>query len=160
MPDYTTIIKESLDELRKLEKAEKNGKIRDRIKFFRLLKEGTAESAIQAGLFVGISTATAYRLLKTYREDGLQALFVLHYKGRIPTIGFHGEAKFRDAANQRSFRSLKEVQAWFHQEFGVEYTIAGTSLICKRLKVKLKTQRPSNPKQEPGAIEDYQKKVS
>jgi len=30
--------------------------------------------------------------------------------------------------------------------------------MCKRLKVKLKTQRPSNPKQAPEAIEDYQKK--
>jgi len=159
MSEYKELIKETPEELHTLERLEKSGKLRDRLKFLRLLKEGLAEGVLHAARLTGFSKSTAYRFLNIYEVGGLDALIVLHYKGRIPTIGVEGEAKFLEASNQRSFASLKEVQAWLHQEFGVLYTIGGTWDMCKRLKVKLKTQRPSNPKQAPGAIEDYQKKV-
>ena len=39
-------------------------------------------------------------------------------------------------------KSLREIQQYLAQSFGVQYTIGGLSDLCLRLKIKLKTARP------------------
>lgn len=159
MLNYKELIQESAEELHQLERVEGKGKIRARIQFFRLLKQGVVRSAPEAAKFVGISTPTAYRLLDDYRQGGLSKICTLHYKGPPSRIGPSGEAKFIEAVNKKNFRTLKEAQAWLYQEFEVSFSVGGVWDMCQRLKIKWKTRRPSSNKQEPGAIEDYQKKI-
>lgn len=53
--------------------------------------------------------------------------------------------------------TLKQAQAYLQDAFGVDYTIAGVSLLFKRLKIKLKTGRPTNIRQDQAEKEAFKK---
>jgi hypothetical protein len=53
---------------------------------------------------------------------------------------------------------LADIQAYLQNNLGVSYTIGGISDLCKRLKIKLKTGRPVNVRQQPRAVESFKKK--
>ncbi|MGI8493861.1 MAG: winged helix-turn-helix domain-containing protein [Pyrinomonadaceae bacterium] len=44
--------------------------------------------------------------------------------------------------------------------FGTSYTIGGVSWLFKRLKVKLKTARPSNVKKDEARVQTYKKTLA
>ena len=54
-------------------------------------------------------------------------------------------------------RSLAEIQAYVRDSFGVNYTIGGLSDLCIRLRVKLKTARPSNYLKDETEVLQYKK---
>lgn len=47
--DYSLLIREDVSELLGIEKEQQRARIRDRVRFIRLLKEGTAQTQQQAG---------------------------------------------------------------------------------------------------------------
>ena len=52
--NYGELIKEGIAELQQLEKQQTNSKLKDRIRFLRYLKEGTAQTQAQAGALIGL----------------------------------------------------------------------------------------------------------
>jgi len=55
---------------------------------------------------------------------------------------------------------LAEARSVIEQSFGVRYTIGGVSRLCRRLRIKLKTARPSNVKKDVGAVQAYKKTLA
>ncbi|WP_028524402.1 helix-turn-helix domain-containing protein [Runella limosa] len=53
--------------------------------------------------------------------------------------------------------SLADIQEWLENNLQVTYTLGGISLLCKRLKIKLKTGRPSNVRQDKEGMEAFKK---
>ncbi len=60
--DYQVEIAESVDYLRNLERAAKELKARDRVRFIRLLKIGKAMTQEQAGALIGLKVRQSQRL--------------------------------------------------------------------------------------------------
>lgn len=56
--------------------------------------------------------------------------------------------------------TLEQARAFVKQEFGVDYTIGGVSHLFQRMRVKLKTGRPSNVKQSKEEMDEFAKKIS
>jgi transposase len=54
-------------------------------------------------------------------------------------------------------RNLADVQAFIQSSFGVNYTLSGLSKLFTRLKIKLKTGRPSNVRKDAAQQEAFKK---
>jgi transposase len=50
-----------------------------------------------------------------------------------------------------------QIGEWIESNFGKRFTQAGVSVLFKRLKIKLKTGRPSNVRKDEAAAEDFKK---
>ena len=74
-----------------------------------------------------------------------------------PSWGYWGKLSSVQIAQLSQFllddqaETLADIQAYLKNNLGVSYTIGGGT----RLKIKLKTGRPVNIRQQPGAIEEF-----
>ncbi len=156
--NYQETIAESRECLLKLERQTKDLKARDRVRFVRLLKTGEAATQKQAGALIGLQERQSQRLWKQYREAGLRAMRESRYTGGAAKLDQEQQARFVERLKQDDISTLEQARAFLQQECGVGYTIGGVSFLCRRLKVKLKTGRPQNVKQQAAELEDFKKK--
>ncbi len=158
--NYQAEIIESEDYLMKLERSTKDGKARDRVRFIRFLKTGAAATQQQAGALIGLGIRESQRLWQRYRQNGVVTLAGGNYQGSTAKLNQAEQSRLKERLKKDDIRSLEQARNCLQQEFGVSYTIGGVSYLFKRLKVKLKTGRPQNIKQDAAQIEQFKKKIS
>ncbi len=156
--DYQVEISESGDELRKLERTTKDFKARDRVRFIRLLKIGQATTQEQAGAVIGVQVRQAQRLWKQYREEGIGQLCQSNYVGGRAKLSCAEQQQLRQRLCFDDIKTLEQAKGWLKEEFAVDYTVGGVSALFARMRVKLKTGRPSNVKQDSEQMEEFAKK--
>ena len=155
--NYDSKIQESIDYLLEQERKSALALIRDRVRFIRLLKSGEAKTQSAAGQVIGLCERQSQRLWRIYQQEGLAGL------QKKPAWGYWGKLSSVQIAQLRQFllddqaETLADIQAYLKNNLGVSYTIGGVSDLCKRLKIKPKTGRPVNVRQQPGAIEEFKK---
>ena len=154
---YETKIVESIEYLVEQERKSTLVLIRDRVGFIRLLKSGEAKTQSAAGQVIGLCERQSQRLWRIYQQDGLAGL------QKKPAWGYWGKLSSTQITHLRQFllddraETLADIQAYLQNNLGVSYTSGGISDLCKRLKIKLKTGRPVNVRQQPGAVENFKK---
>lgn len=156
--DYQAEIAESVDYLRHLERAAKDLKARDRVRFIRLLKIGKATTQEQAGVLIGLKVRQSQRLWKQYRDEGLSKLCRNNYVGRQAKLSCSEQQRLRRRLRDDDIGSLEQARKCLKEEFAADYTVSGVSALFARMKVKLKTGRPSNVKQDTERMEEFAKK--
>lgn len=156
--NYQETITESREHLLKLERATKDFKARDRVRFLRLLKTGKAATQKEAGALIGLQARQSQRLWKQYRETGLRAMARSNYTGGAAKLTKEQQAQFVERLKQDDIWRLEQARLFLQQECGVSYTVGGVSVLCRRLKIKLKTGRPQNVKQKAAELDDFKKK--
>lgn len=156
--DYQVEISESGDYLRNLERTTKDLKARDRVRFIRLLKIGKATTQEQAGALIGVQVRQSQRLWKQYREEGVGKLCQSNYVGGKAKLSRAEQHQLSERLRCDDIKSLEQARGWLKQEYSVDYTIGGVSALFARMKVKLKTGRPSNVKQDKEQMEEFAKK--
>lgn len=155
--NYATLIGEELGVLQALEKQQTQAQRRDYVRYLRLLKSGQATSQRQAADQLNLSLRQGQRLWRRYRQDGLDALHrprQATYLGKLSTTQI---SRLRQFLRDDQAYSLADIQAYLAGSLGITYTIGGVSDLCKRLKIKLKTGRPTHAHQRPGAVEEFKK---
>jgi transposase len=155
--DYAKLIREKVEELLKLEHQQKQALLRDRVRFIRLLKAGAVTSQRLAGEQIGLKERQSQRLWHSYRNKGIEGLLSYPYKGTFSKLSTTQVSRLRSYLKTDSVDTLKQAQAYLQDAFGIDYTIAGVSLLFKRLKIKLKTGRPTNIRQNPAEKEAFKK---
>ena len=155
--DYKSRITQSLDELRQLEAQHKLARQRDRIRFLRLLKEGTATTQQQAGQSIGLALRQSQRIWKNYRLTGIQGLLQVAYQPAFGKLSAHQLGQLQTWLRLDQAQTLEHIQTYLFQRWTIRYSISGISKLCKRLKIKLKTGRPVNRRQDPAAREAFKK---
>lgn len=154
---YESKIIESIDYLLQQERKSTLALIRDRVRFIRLLKSGEARTQSAAGEAIGLCERQSQRLWRVYQQEGLAGL------QKKPAWGYWGKLSSAQIAQLRQFlmddqaETLADIQTYLKNNLGISYTIGGISDLCKRLKIKLKTGRPVNVRQQPGAVEEFKK---
>lgn len=155
--DYSSRITQSLDELRQLEAQQKLARQRDRIRFLRLLKEGTISTQQQAGRTIGLALRQSQRIWKTYLLTGIEGLIQIPHQPGFGKLSAHQLGQLQAWLRLDQAQTLEHIQAYVFQRWTISYSISGISKLCKRLKIKLKTGRPVNRRQDPAAREAFKK---
>jgi transposase len=155
--DYEATIKEKIEELTCLEKTTKDLKGRDRVRFLRLLKSGEASSQLQAGRMIGLKLRQSQRLWQRYQKLGIEEFIKSRYEGRQSKLSEAEKAILEDRLKKDDVQSLQQAQEYLAQKFGVDYTIGGVSNLFQQMKIKLKTGRPRNYRQDKAETEDFKK---
>lgn len=155
--NYQEVIKETVEELSKLEKETKDLKGRDRVRFLRLLKIGEATAQKQAGRMIGIKVRQSQRLWQRYQAAGLAELIRNQYAGRRSKLSAPEKSILAERLKKDDVLSLQQAQEYLADEFGVNYTKGGVSYLFKQMRVKLKTGRPSHINQKLADGEAFKK---
>ena len=155
--NYAKLITESENELTALAKKQTQVVNRDRIQFLKVLKTGQASTQVQAGKAIGIGQRQAQRLWQRYRAKGLDDLLVKAKRLRWGKLSSQQISHLRQFLLDDQAQTLAHIQAYLAGNLGVKYSISGVGSLCKRLKIKLKTGRPVNVRQTPGAVDEFKK---
>jgi transposase len=159
--DFPNLIVETVDELRKQEKTEKEARIRLRVQLLRLLKSQETASIKDACRVCGITSKHGYDLWRKYREQGLAEYLRLNWKPRRAKLSDEQQRKLvARAATENGFGSQAEARCFMADEFAVSYTQGGVSLLFGRLKIKAKVPRPLNRKAVAEEQTAYKKTLS
>jgi len=156
--NYQVEISESGDYLRQLERATKDLKARDRVRFIRLLKISKATTQAQAGALIGLQVRQSQRLWKQYREGGLSAMCQSNYVGGQAKLSPVEQEQLRRRLRGDDIGTLEQARRYLKEAFAVDYTVGGVSCLFQRMKIKLKTGRPTNVKQDKEQREEFAKK--
>ena len=146
--DYKQVISEEVKDLQKLERRQKEARLRDRVRFIRYLKEGKATSQPQAGEMVGLKRRRSQQLWQQYRQEGLAALLTTHYKGSWGKLDSQQQARLLQRLDQDDVFTQQQIIDWLQAEMGITYTQGGISDLLARLKIKAKTGRPVNVRKD------------
>ena len=158
-PAYAKLIKESVIELKKLEKKENNARLRLRIQMLRLLKSEEVLEVKQASSLLGISAKHGYQLWHRYRDKGLEEYLKLDYKPKESKLKSEEQKKLIKESEEIGFDSQIKAREWIEKEFGHSYSQQGVSLLFSRFKIKLKTARPDNIMGDKEEREEYKKSL-
>ena len=159
--DFANLITETVDELRKREKQEKDARLRLRVQLLRLLKSQETALLKDAAKICGITPKHGYDLWKKYREKGLGSYLQMDWKPRSSKLSGEQQRKLIERASFDSgFESQDEARRFLMDEFAVSYTQAGISLLFARLKIKAKVPRPANRKASVEEQSEYKKTLS
>ncbi len=156
--DYPSLIKESVSELQELERAQKHSRYRDYVRFVRYLKEGTSTTQVGAGERIGLKTRQSQLLWQRYKQEGLSGMLTYPFEGTVGKLSYSHISRLRcflrDATTPLTQQQIAD---WIKDSFGVEYQQSGISKLFKRLKIKLKTGRPSNVRKDEASGEAFKK---
>src|SRR3954447_2555114 len=122
--NYSEKIKESVEELYILERKSSAAIVGDRLRFLRLLKEGTvAIPPLAAGALVSYKKAWSYQLWKRYEAKGLSALSKYPFKGTSQRLDKEQQQQFVASLAKDNISSLWEAAALLKEQTGIGYTI-------------------------------------
>ena len=117
--------------------------MRDRIGFLTLLKTGQSKSQSAAGLIIGLASRQSQRLWQSYQQKSFAGLLSSHDQNGFSKRSAHQISLLLTFLRLEQASNLEEVHAFIHASFGVAYSLSGMSKRFTRLKITLKTDRPS-----------------
>lgn len=156
--EYQKVIKENSLNLKKIEKEQTESTLRDRVRFLRLLKSGEAKTQKEASKKLGISERQGQRNWRLYKKSGLLGLIKPWDKGGGQTK--LEETKYEELKKdliEKEIQFLHEAVEHVAEKYGKKYSVSGMHFVFKRLKIKKKTGRPVNIRQDKNKLEEFKK---
>ena len=157
-------VSESKEELECLLKQERNTRKRERLQFLYWYKTGQVATRKELGKLLNRSQIAMGHWIKRYRDQGLQGLLHLDYRGGNlpPTIPLELQGKIKEKlAQPEGIASYKSIQVWLKETHGLDVpysTVFGT--VKYRLNAHLKVPRPYAEGYDQEAVDDFKKKCN
>lgn len=154
-------VSESQEELELLLKQERNIRKRERLQFLYWYKTGQVTTRKELGQLLNRSQVAIGYWIKRYRDQGLQGLLHLDYRGGnlAPSIPADVQIKLKEQLSQpEGMASYKAIQVWLKETQGLDVpysTVFGT--VKYRLNAHLKVPRPYAERYDPDAVDDFKK---
>jgi transposase len=142
--NYGQIITEAEAELERLEAAQKLVQFQKRVRFLRLLKTGEAKTQEAAGKLVGWQKRQSQKIWALYRKGAIEEVLRKPPRYRLGKLSSQEMARLQQYLREFRANSLSEVRDLIKLMFEVEYSESGVCVLFQRLRIKLKTPRPSN----------------
>ncbi len=131
---YREQVKETEEELERLERRLRGQALCDRVKMLRLLKSGAYESRRTLAPTLGYSERQLQRWWKMYKKGGIAEL--LEQKavgGSTERVTDEAWRALKNEMRTGAIKQLKEAQAYLEEHFGIEYgSLQGLSDMIKR----------------------------
>lgn len=158
---YPERIAESVDELRRQERALRGQPTEARVRLLRLLKAGEIRALTKAAEVVNISPRTATRWWQAYAARGLAGL--LEQKPRRGPTSRLTEAAWADlaAAMERGeIATLRDAQRYLREHHQITYrSLNGIWLQLRRRRARKKTGRRQHRQSDPAAQAAYKRRL-
>jgi len=155
--NYEKLINESISQLEVVEKKQRLVRNEKRIQFLKFLKSGEAKTQAEAGKKVGWKLRQSQKIWRIYRKEGLVGVLAKTDNRGFGKLSAVEISRLNSYLTEFGAKSLAEIGHYLKDSFGVSYTIGGLSDLCIRLKIKLKTARPRNYRQNAAEVETYKK---
>jgi transposase len=155
--NYSISILESPEYLKELMSKQKLTIHRDRLYYLYALKTQEVKSQKSAGALIGLKERQSQNLWQLYRKGGLSLLLDLSRQTYFGKLSSAQMSLLRTYLKTDQANSLADIQEWLQNNLQATYTLGGISLLCKRLKIKLKTGRPTNVRQDKDGLESFKK---
>jgi transposase len=159
--DYSEVIEESQEELKRLEKRHRYTHLFHRVKMLRLLKSEECRNLGEAAEALGYSWRQCQRWFASYREGGLDELLVSRVGERGPKELITDEAweELEEAMKKGQIATIVQAHR-FLLERGIEYAHPeSVGQLLKRRQVKLKSGRPRHRKADPEEQQRFKKSL-
>ncbi|MBC7923041.1 MAG: winged helix-turn-helix domain-containing protein [Ferruginibacter sp.] len=155
---YPTLISETVSELTELERSQHQARQRDYVRFLRYLKEGSSLTQRAAGERIGLKARQSQSIWSRYRKAGLPLLLRSNYQGSVGKLSYcqliRLQAFLRDATTPLT---QQQVADWIATNWEVHYDQSGISKLFRRMRIKLKTGRPSNTRKDEAGADAFKK---
>lgn len=154
-------LSESEEQLKSLLKQERNTRKRERLPFLYWYKSGQVTTRRELGTLLNRSQIAIGHWIKRYRDQGLQGLLRLEYRGGnlAPSIPVAIQREIKEKRTQpEGMASYKAIQVWLKEthRLDVPYsTVFGT--VKYRLHAHLKVPRPYAEGYDKEAVEEFKK---
>jgi transposase len=156
-------LKESIKSLKKKIRSEQDADVRDRMRVIILAVKGLTDGEI--GDRLGYSIQWVKKWIGRYKKGGLEGLRDGVRPGQ-PTLLTDEQVLILydevlagpDPSSPLSRYRISDVQALIKERFGVEFSLSGTHALMQRMLLSHVKPRPSHPKNDPQAMEDWKKK--
>jgi len=157
----TVPIKESLNELKTLQRKQKTLQSEKRIYFLILLKTKKFKTQQETADYLGIERRTLSSWIRFYREGGIESVILKgtrNKRSKIITPEIHEGLASRVLSSENPFLGYLDAQQWVLETYNVavKYHWLRQYLI-KHFKTKLKSPRKSHYKKDKQAIEAFLK---
>ncbi len=159
--DYVSHIKETADELKRLENKEENLRLRKRLQLLRILKSGLTPFLTKACAMVGYSDKHGREIWQKYVAEGLAGYARLNYlRVKRGKLSYEQEREVNREAAETGFASQAEAQTYIVEQFGVRLAISNVGKLLRRLEVTAKVPRPRNRRTSEVEQAGYKKTMS
>lgn len=157
--DYPTLIQESKEELKRLERQHRGQPTEARVRMLRLLKRGEVRSLRRGAEWLGYSSKQLERWWQRYEAGGLTALLEVHRPpGKGSRLTAEARAGLEEEMRQGKIGRLEEMRRYLKEHWGIEYgSLNGIWWMMRRFKVKLKTGRRRHQQADVQAQEGFKK---
>jgi transposase len=95
--------------------------------------EGKSREEVAHLLGIGLSQLGEW--LRVYRNKGLDALCILHYKGDPGKLTAGQVGQLKEKVSTGCFRSSDQIRQWLEDTFSVSYTSSGVKDLLRRIGV-------------------------
>lgn len=153
-------IHESVEDLKQLMQEQTEPAARAKIQVLWWVKSGQVTSLDEAADLSGYHRVTLSRWFSQYRKGGIDALLEVGQRtGRPRALPSEiVEELRRELQDPEGFNGYTEVQRWLYAVHGMKVPYKTVHQTVRyHLKSKLKRGRPVSERQEPGAVEEFQK---
>ena len=155
--NYAQIISESESELDRFAAEKKLVQFQKRVCFLLALKTGAAKTQPAAGETVGWQKRQSQKIRALYRTGTIQEVLRKPQRYRLGKLSSQEMARLQQYLREFGANSLAEARDLIKQMFEVQYSESGVCVLFQRLRIKLKTPRPSNIKKDARAGAEYKK---
>ena len=147
-----------MDELQALERSQRQSRGRHYVGLIRYLKEGSSSSQASAGAGIGLKARQSQVVWSRYLTEGLLGLLSPPFPGTVGKLSYCQIARLQAFLPDATLPlTQQQIADWMKDSFGVAYGQSGISKLFKRLKIKLKTGRPSNVRKDEAGGDAFKK---
>src|SRR3954452_25418647 len=100
-----------------------------------VLTSAEGKSREEVAHLLGIGLSQLGEWLRLYRNQGVDALCVLHYKGDPGKLTAQQVGQLKEKVSTGCFRNSDQIRQWLKDSFGVSYTSSGVKDLRRRIVV-------------------------
>jgi transposase len=142
-----------LSSLRALHKKQRDRMKADRVKAVVLLGSGWSVADVAQALLIDETTVRNW--YDKYQAGGTDALLVLNYQGKAPSLTEQQQAELAKHLDEKTYLTSNEIRHYIKKRYRVEYSPSGVKELLHRLNFVYKKPKHVPGKLDPAAQKEF-----
>jgi transposase len=156
--EYGVWIKETLEELRALQRRQSRSLAKRRLRFLIVLKSGECTSQAEAGRHIGIKERASEKLWKLYRTKGIATLLQRPRSGQPPKLDEQAKEALQRQLDSHGIQTLKQACDFVLRNNAIKVSWTAMHYYFQAMGIKKKTGRPTSVRKDVAGEKVFKKK--